>query len=601
MRAPPGVFLGAMPQTPESSHTLISDSIDTVGLFRRVQELFGGTFEILELVAASPVRALFVAKDRVLKRKVGLRVHVEPGTPGRRWFERETELLAALDHPVLRTVFAAGYVDDWAFRLVKWIDGESLADAVARGPRPIQGVLRLARSLVVALEYVHTQHIVVRRLAPSMVMIDATERPYIIDLRYANVLLDVVSPDPDRTKEPFVAPEVRGGGPGEPGSDVYSAAALLYYAVTGRPPSLVPSELVPPRKLRETCPAALERVILRGLRRQPQERYLTAVEMLNDLISDLGDYDIQLTLGSAQGSILEDPRAWEKRLRRALGDEYELLEELGAGGFGTVYRVRDLALEREVALKVLHPYLTVDPGVVERFRREAQMAAQVMHPNIANTYDIGGRAGLLWYTMEYVRGKNVSRLVQAEGPLPLPRVIRIMLDALSGLEYAHGRGLVHRDLKPENLLIDDATGTVHIVDFGLAIALRGGDRAHGVPSRSGTPDFAAPEQLLGEQVDRRADLYSLTLVALFALTGTLAFGGDPIESILARRAAGELPELELLRDDVPERVLRVFARGAARDPQERFQSAAEYTAALQSAIAPAGGLAGIVRRIIGPG
>jgi len=590
-----------MPETSESSHSLISDTVDTVGLFQRVQERFGESYEILELVAASPSRALFVAKDRTLKRKVGLRVHIEPGTSGRRWFERETALLAALDHPVLRIVYAAGYVGDWAYRVVKWIDGESLADAAVRGPRPIQGVLQLARSLVAALEYVHTQHIVVRRLAPSTVMIDAAERPYITDLRYANVLLDVVAPDPDRTKEPFVAPEIRDGGAGEPGSDVYSAAALLYFAVTGKPPALVPSELIPPRKLRESCPAALERVILRALRREPQERYLTAVEMLNDLVSDLGDYDIQLTLGSAQGSILEDPRAWEKRLRRALGDEYELLEELGSGGFGTVYRVRDLALEREVALKVLHPYLTVDPGVVERFRREAQMAAQVMHPNIANTYDIGGRAGLLWYTMEYVRGRNVARLVQTEGPLPLTRVVRIMLDALSGLQFAHERGLVHRDLKPENLLIDDATGTVHIVDFGLAIALRGRDRVHGVASRSGTPDFAAPEQLLGEQVDHRADIYSLTLVALFALTGTLAYGGDPIESVLARRAAGELPELALLRADVPDRILRVLARGAARDPGARFQSAAEYTAALQSAIAPASGLAGIVRRIIGPG
>jgi serine/threonine-protein kinase len=587
-----------MPQTPETSHALISDMVDTAALFQRVQGMFTEPFEILELVAASSARALFVARDRVLRRKVGLRVHLEPDTPGRLWFERETELLAALDHPVLRTVYGAGYVDDWAFRTVKWIEGESLADAVTRGPRPIQAVLQLARSIAAALEYVHTQHIVVRRLAPSMVMIDATERPYIVDLRYANVLLDVVAPDPDRAKEPFVAPEIRGGGVGEPGCDVYSAAALLYFAVTGRPPTLAPTELVPPRKLRESCPAALERVILRGLRSDPQERYLTAVEMLNDLVSDLGDFDIQLTLGSAQGSILEDPRAWEKRLRRALGDEYELLEELGSGGFGTVYRVRDLALEREVALKVLHPYLTVDPGVVERFRREAQMAAQVMHPNIANTYDIGGRAGLLWYTMEYVRGQNVARLVKADGPLPVERVVRILLDALTGLQFAHMRGLVHRDLKPENLLIDDATGTVHIVDFGLAIALRGSEGFHGVSSQSGTPDFAAPEQMLGERVDHRTDIYSLTLVALFALTGTLAYGGDPIESILARRAAGELPELEMLRSDVPERLLRVLARGAAREPDERFQSAAEYSVALRSAMTPATGLAGIVRRII---
>jgi serine/threonine-protein kinase len=398
-----------------------------------------------------------------------------------------------------------------------------------------------------------------------------------------------------------VAPEVRDGSAGEPGSDIYSAAALLYFAVTGQPPALDARDLVSPRMLREACPMALERVILRGLRHDPASRYLTAVEMLDDLVSDLGDYDVQLPLAPEQGPALEDPRAWEKRLRRALGDEYELLGELGSGGFGRVYRVRDLALEREVALKVLHPYLTVDPGVVERFRREAKVAAQVMHPNIANTYDIGGRAGLIWYTMEYIRGRNLARVVQAEGPLLVDRVVAVLLDALGALEHAHKRGLVHRDLKPENLLIEDGSGAVHIADFGLAIALQVKEGFQGASSQSGTPDFAAPEQLLGEQVDHRTDLYSLTLVGLYALTGLLPFGTDPVESILARRAAGELPELDAARAGVPERLLRVLARAAARDPELRYASAAEYAEELRAAMRPVDGLfGGLVRRFIGP-
>ncbi len=139
---------------------------------------------------------------------------------------------------------------------------------------------------------------------------------------------------------------------------------------------------------------------MRALQSDPAKRYLTAAELIEELVAELGEPITPAPLASGRGPATEDQMAWEKRLRRALGDDYELLDELGSGGFGRVYLVRDLALEREVALKVLHSYLTMDPAVVERFRREARVAAQVWHPHIVNTYDIGRRAGLLWYTLE---------------------------------------------------------------------------------------------------------------------------------------------------------------------------------------------------------
>jgi serine/threonine-protein kinase len=574
---------------------LVPADVDPLALFRQAQQAFGDTLEILELKAASRSRALFLARDRTLRRRVGLRIATDTDNRERRWFERETELMAALDHPVLRPVYAAGYVSGWAYRVVKWIEGESLADAVGRSPRPIPSVLSLARTLLGGLDYVHTQRIVVRRLAPATILLDAMERPSITDLRYASVLLDVAADDPDESKLPFVAPEVRLGDAGDPGSDVYSAAALLVYAVTGTPPALDPTAIVSPKAMRDACPAALERVLLRGLRGDPNERYLTAVEMLEDLLADLGDFEgpavsMAMELGSP-----EDGGAWEKRLRRALGDEYELLAELGSGGFGRVYRVRDLALEREVALKVLHPYLTVDPDVVERFRREAKVAAQIVHPNIANTYDIGGRAGLIWYTMEYVRGRNLGRLVRDEGALPPARVVQIMLDALGALEHAHRRNLVHRDLKPENLLMDDATGMVRIADFGLVIALQPNEGMLSAASQSGTPDFASPEQLLGERVDHRTDLYSLTLVGFYALTGHLPFGSGTMEAALAQRATGNLPELQTLREALPASLLDVLKRGAAQNPADRYGSASEYAVALREAM-PDVGLRGSLGR-----
>src|SRR5438874_762153 len=157
-------------------------------------------------------------------------------------------------------------------------------------------------------------------------------------------------------------------------------------------------------------------------------------------------------------------------------------------------------------------------AVAERFRREAQLAARLRHPSIVSIYDIMGRAGLEWYTMELVPGTNLAQLVQAQGPLSVDQTVRVLDQGLSALEHAHALGLVHRDLKPENMLIEP-DGRLRITDFGLALALRGDGRFGGATSRSGTPQFAAPEQLLGERVDQRADLYSLAAASYFALLG----------------------------------------------------------------------------------
>jgi serine/threonine-protein kinase len=579
---------------------LVHPDVDGVALFEQAEARFGDDLEILKLVAASPVRALFVAKDRVLKRQVGLRVHLQPDSALRNWFERETELMAALEHPVLRPVHAAGRRSDWAYRIVKWVDGESLADAVTRGPRPIPAVLQLARQLTSVLEYVHSRQIVIRHLIPATVMIDHTERTFVTDLRYANVLIALGHDDSDQYVVPFRAPEIRGGESGEPTADIYSAGAVLYFAVTGRPPDADPEAIVPPRSQREACPRALERIIERALDPKPSKRFLTAAEMISDLLSDLGDFHVPAPLYPESPGQLLDSAQWEKQLRRALGDDYELLDELGSGGFGRVYRVRDLALEREVALKVLHPYLTADSSVVERFRREARLAAQVVHPYIANTYEFGGRAGLLWYTMEYVRGLNVARLVRQEGPQPVERVLRMMTEALTALQYAHSRGLMHRDLKPENLLIEDGTGNVHILDFGLAVPLRRVEGFGATSGHSGTPEYAAPEQLLGESVDHRADLYSLSLVAYYMLTGETPFGASTIEAVVARQTAGILPDLAVYRKDLPEALRRVLIRGAAREPVGRFATAEEYRRAIEDLPQARGGLMGrFVRGLFG--
>jgi serine/threonine-protein kinase len=554
---------------------------DPLAAFERTRVALGERYRLERIAASNADRVLFEAYDETLKRRVSIRVNFFRDAAIRAWFLREAEALGQLDHPAVRHVYDAGVAGDVAYRIGTWIDGEGLHEAVRRGPRIIPAVLSLARDLLGALDHAHLHGIIVRRVVPPSVLVGASGRGTITDLRWSSYTLPVVPPGAAPTMTMYMAPEVRDRAVGDPASDVYTAGALLYFAVTGQEPPLDSREVRRPTELRPTCPRAIERIVLRALNRAPEDRYLTAAEMLEDLASDAGTFETRAAaVIQAPFAGGEDRARWEKWLRRALGDDYELLSLLGTGGFGKVFKVRDLHLEREVALKVLNPALTQDTEVIERFRREAQLAARLNHPNIVNIYDIAGRFGLIWYTMELIDGPSLAQLVEREGPLPMDRVLRLLREALSALAHAHGMGLVHRDIKPENILIDPS-GSVQITDFGLALALRG--KYGGATSQSGTPQYASPEQLLGERVDQRSDLYSLAAVAYYALLGTPPFPGATTEQVLARQTTNQFPLPREQRDDVSEAFERVLDRALSADVASRFPSAAEFLQAVNRA------------------
>jgi serine/threonine-protein kinase len=184
--------------------------------------------------------------------------------------------------------------------------------------------------------------------------------------------------------------------------------------------------------------------------------------------------------------------------------------------------------------------------------------------------------------MELVRGPNIAQMVERDGPLPVDRVVRLLREALSALDQAHGSGLVHRDIKPENMLTDP-DGRLRITDFGLALALRGLGRFGGATSQSGTPMFASPEQLLGERVDQRSDLYSLAAVAFFALLGHPPFTGSTVEQVLSRQTNDPVPSLRESRPDVSEDLQLVLTRALQAEVDQRYPSAAEFLQAVNRA------------------
>jgi serine/threonine protein kinase len=263
----------------------------------------------------------------------------------------------------------------------------------------------------------------------------------------------------------------------------------------------------------------------------------------------------------------------EVRLRWALADDYEVLAALGSGSFGSVWRVRDLMLGREVALKLLHPHVARDERIVGRFRREAKLAAMLAHPAIVPIFDWDSRGDVAWYTMELAEGGSVAELVARSGPRPLTEIAHQVDFILNGLAAAHAVGIIHRDLKPENVLIDRYRRW-RLADFGIANMT--GEETAGA---SGTPAFAPPEQLLGEQQDAAADCFSIAAIVAFVLTGAAPFGERDSGAILARELRGDV-DLSPYQSEIGE----WLRRGLAPTPDDRFVDAAAMQLAWREAV-----------------
>jgi serine/threonine-protein kinase len=267
---------------------------------------------------------------------------------------------------------------------------------------------------------------------------------------------------------------------------------------------------------------------------------------------------------------------------RVVGNTYRIVEKIGEGGMGTVYRAVDLVLEREVALKAIRPELAREPEIVERFRAEARALARVSHPAIATIYSFFLDGDELFLAMELVRGRSLSEVLAAEGRLPWERAVRLLSSALVGIEEAHRAGIIHRDLKPDNLMLTDSAAgeRLKVMDFGIA-RVAGSGHLTRTGLLVGTLRYMAPEQIRGEEVDHRADLYALGAVLFQMLTGQPPFDGPTDFAIL--RAQIEDPPVPpgSLVPGIPDWLDRAVMRALAKKPDERFADVGEMRCALE--------------------
>jgi len=522
-----------------------------VGEFRHYQEVIDGLGRSLSLVTA-------------------------PDPQHHRWLYSEALQLGHRSHPAIPTTYHywnAQQRERGPGYLRRWVSGETVAARNERiGLADVPYVMQILRGACTSLAYLHDTGAVHGALSADSVWVTPTGRLWLLEWQWAIPRDEIpVGLRPSLDGYP-VPPEWRNDGwRPTAASDQWQLAAMCFTALTGEAP---PSDDIPPVKwLRPETPESVAVAIDRALLPDPDERFPSAVAMLRTADRGYNSRSVFAPTTAEEGESASAGVSEEQKVRNAVGDDYEILSRLGSGTFGTVWRARDLSLEREVALKVLHERVSRDGDIVSAFWREARLAAQLAHPAIVPIYDWDGRSGMQWYTMELAEGGSVANLVTRAGARSLSEIAQQVDLLLDGLGAAHSIGVIHRDLKPENVLID-RYHRWRLTDFGIA-NITGEDRA----DTAGTPEFSAPEQLLGEPQGPAVDYFALAAIVAYALSGKQPFSGADPKTILAQQLA-ERTDLS----SFPEAIAEWIAMGLAASPSARYVDAQAMQVAWRIAV-----------------
>lgn len=264
-----------------------------------------------------------------------------------------------------------------------------------------------------------------------------------------------------------------------------------------------------------------------------------------------------------------------------LANRYEILSVLGTGGMGSVYKAKDLELDRLVALKVIRPELARNSAIVDRFKQELRLSHKVTHRNVVRLYDLSEDAGMRFVTMELVEGRDLRSILEERGKLPADEAVDMFQQICLALEAAHGVGILHRDLKPQNVMRED-TGRVVVMDFGLARMIDSDDGMTQTGALVGTLDYMSPEQALGKELDQRSDIFALGLIGYEMFTGSMPFRAESMVASLLKRTQQRAVPLSEVDKNIPGTLSNIIAKCLEKDPINRYQNAEELEADIRS-------------------
>jgi serine/threonine protein kinase len=563
-------------------------------------------------------------------------------------FLDEAKVVTQLSHENLVYVFDFGIADRKGYLAMEYVPGKTLTEvwnrcATNKVGFPTGVALFMISELVAALGYAHkvgSLSLVHRDISPSNVMLAYTGGVKLIDFGLAKWKSKVseTATGINWGKINYMSPEQQQAKPLDNRSDLYSAGVILWEMLTGR--QLFPSgkaraairQIPPPSSVNPSLSPAIDAVVMKALATAPSDRFQTGEQMSAAIATELPRHAGKRQLVEFMERLFETDKAAEDAEQAALlaraaelgdampvgisssggenrrdplvgtvlADRYYVRRWIGQGAMGRVYEGHHTGVGKRVAIKIPRNTERRKNILLQRFRREAQAASQIGHPNIADVTDCGTTpGGDFFFVMEFVDGVDLEKLVKRDGALPLERVMVIGLQMARALEAAHQAGIIHRDLKPSNVMLvrgREEAELVKVLDFGVAKFLRGDGGGSGGEAAGpeltqhdaavGTPRYMAPEQIgAGQEVDFRADIYAVGGILYFMLTGGRApVEGDSVERVWHRKLNEDPTPLRSHRPDLPAELEMLVMSCLARAPQERPASMNLLKTALVAAL-----------------
>ena len=500
-------------------------------------------FQVGHEIAWSGPGKAFLAEDTAMRQAVVLRRFDDEAFGSGSAAERilaDVRRVGRLHHPAIAAIYDAGRDRAGVYLIQERVEGTSLRERLAgEGPLGVPETVQIITRIAEALDYAHGLGLLARVIRPETVIQTATGETRMVDFG-----LSIRKTDAEGPPAVYVPPEVLLGERMDPSSDIYLLGVLAWEMLFGQAPAV-------PAPGSRAAPEVPDRADGR------------LPDLLRKVISACLHPDRGLRTGTAQ-QLLEELHGTNLLPGALLANRYEIVQEIGRGGMGTVFAARDLVLDEPVALKVLAGNL--DANTEKRFIQEIRLARQINHPNIVRLHTFERWRELRMIVMEFIDGVDLRKWAGDRSPIPLGRALEIIGGIASGLTAAHRLGIVHRDVKPENVLID-SDGRPRLVDFGIA---RQGDvhlTREGLVM--GSPAYMSPEQIRGEAADQRADLYALGILTYFLLTGREPFDSENVADVLRMQLEEKPVALSSRREDIPRRLDDLIAQTLAKDPNQR--------------------------------
>jgi len=530
-----------------------------------------GRLEVTGRIGQGRHGMVIEAYDRTLQRKVAAKRYPpqQSGAPDMvQRFLREAKRISELHHPNLVNVHGVGEDSEGRYIIEELVAGRTLREILDEKLRiePAR-VIEYATQMCDLLAYAHRQGVFHRNLRPENVFILGDDQVKVSDFG-----LGTRVSDPSTAKGrvmSYLAPEVIRSEKTDQRTDLYALGIILYEMLLGEPP--FPAETaafdhlnVPPpfpSKPDRQIPRFLRKVIEKCLEKERSRRYRSAEQVLDELKAS----------ALVPGAVI--------------ADRYEIVRELGIGGMGRIYQALDRDLDETVALKVLRTG-DAEARNEERFVSEIKMTRRITHPNVVKVFDLGTWREMKYITMEYIDGVNLEQWVRLRSAIDINEGVRLAIDIANGLASAHALGIIHRDIKPQNILLKDAS-IPKILDFGIAQGVEG-DHMTTAGFVMGSPKYMSPEQIQGQPLDVRSDVYSLGVVMYFLFTGREPFMGES-PSVIAYKHVGETPRPPRdINPDVPQWLNDLILKTLAKDRNERHPTVEALGKDLRQGLAATG-------------